>query len=359
MSTTVTGALEEAIRFTVPWTAAVAVLLPEDLEPPRLDGRKVFALPKSGPGGDEDGTATLARLEALRREKCEYLIVPAALLSWLDERPELLDSLEKGHRLVLRDPDAGAIFALHGRPIETVGPDGLPLPPIDLVRLTSGCINQALKSPERLYQSFLQTGALGARCIRDALVRNGIDLERLESILDLGCGCGRVIRHWQSLDGPALHGCDYNPHLVKWCSEHLEFADFAVNPLEPELPYRNEQFDLVYAISVFTHLDAPLQVPWIKEVTRVVKPGGHILVTVGGDERAAKQLRPVDHARFRAGELVIRRAHSSGTNACAVFHPEPYVREVLGHELTTLELVPGGARDVWQDLVLFAKPRER
>jgi hypothetical protein len=131
MSTTVPRALEEAIRFTVPWTAAVAVLLPEGLEPPRLERRKVFALPKSGPTGDEDGTATLARLEALRGEKCEYLIVPADSLAWL-ERPELLESLEKGYRLVLREPCAGAIFALHGSPTEAVGQDGLPLPPSTL-----------------------------------------------------------------------------------------------------------------------------------------------------------------------------------------------------------------------------------
>jgi hypothetical protein len=33
-------------------------------------------------------------------------------------------------------------------------------------------------------------------------------------------------------------------------------------------------------------------------------------------------------------------------------------RWCLGRELTMLELVPGGARDVWQDLALFAKPVE-
>jgi SAM-dependent methyltransferase len=355
-STTVTGALEEAIRFTVPWTAAVAVVLPEDAEPPQLDGRRVFTIAESAPDTDQDGALTLARLEALRGEHCEYLIVPAASLGWLDERPALRGHLEKAHRLVLRERYTGAVFALHGRHDEQTGPDGVPVPPIDLVRITSGCINQALRNPDTLYKSFFETGALGAKCIREALGRRGIELEALGAMLDLGCGCGRVIRHWRTLGGPELHGCDYNPHLVKWCSAHLRFARFAVNPLAPNLPYRDEQFDLVYAISVFTHLDAPLQLPWIAEVARVVKPGGHILVTVSGQERAAKQLNPADQARFRAGELVVRRARSSGTNACAVFHPEPYVREMLGRELETIEVVPGGARDVWQDQVLFAKP---
>jgi SAM-dependent methyltransferase len=164
------------------------------------------------------------------------------------------------------------------------------------------------------------------------------------------------MRHWSTIEGPALHGCDYNPLLVEWCSEHLGFADFAVNPLEPDLPYANAQFDLVYAISVFTHLDAPLQLPWIEEVTRVVKPGGWMLITVNGAERAARQLKPGDLERFEAGELVVRRARSSGTNACAVFHPEPYVQTVLGRGLQVVELLPGGASDVRQDLVLLRKP---
>src|SRR2546422_4830734 len=113
-STTMTGALEEAIRFTVPWTAAVAVVLPEDADPPALDGRKVFAI--SATGGD--GAAAFERLESLRVDGCEYLIVPAASLGWLDARAELGLRLEAEHRLVLRDPAAGAVFALHGRPPE-------------------------------------------------------------------------------------------------------------------------------------------------------------------------------------------------------------------------------------------------
>jgi SAM-dependent methyltransferase len=355
MSTTVTDALEETIRLTVPWTAAVALVLPEGAEPPPLDGRKVFAIAALGAAQD-GGAAALERLEELRAEGCEYLIVPVASLPWLEQRPALVRHLQERYRLVLRDGAAGAVFALHGAAPEPDGPDGLPLPPIDLVRITSGCIKQALTNHETLYRSFYESGTVAAGYIRDALARNGLALERLGSILDLGCGCGRVIRHWCGLERPALHGCDYNPHLVAWCDEHLPFAQFDANPLEPALPYREGQFDLVYAISVFTHFDAPLQVPWIGEVARVVRPGGHLLLTLSGSERAAKQLGPEAQERFRAGELVVKRAHSSGTNACAAFHPEPYVRDVLGRDLELVEIVPSGAPDVRHDLVLFRKP---
>jgi SAM-dependent methyltransferase len=347
MGASMTDALEEAIRFTLPWTAAVAIVLPDDAEVPDLDGRKVFRIPAAS-------AATFEQIESLRAEGYEYLIVPAGAREWL--KPDLRVRLEERHRLVIDDAAAGALFALHGPPLAGIGPDDLPLPPIDLVRITSGCIKQALTSPGQLYRSFYETGVMGARYIQEALARNGAPLETLGAMLDLGCGCGRIMRHWSTIEGPALHGCDYNPLLVEWCSEHLSFADFAVNPLEPDLPYANAQFDLVYAISVFTHLDAPLQLPWIEEVTRVVKPGGRMLITVNGAERAARQLKPGDLERFEAGELVVRRARSSGTNACAVFHPEPYVRTVLGRGLQIAELVPAGASDVRQDLVLLRKP---
>ena len=71
-------------------------------------------------------------------------------------------------------------------------------------------------------------------------------IEQFGSMLDFGCGCGRMIRHWHDLPRRRLHGCDYNPLLVAWCSEHLPFAEFRGNALEPPLPYEDDQFDLVY-----------------------------------------------------------------------------------------------------------------
>jgi hypothetical protein len=61
-------------------------------------------------------------------------------------------------------------------------------------------------------------------------------------------------------------------------------------------------------------------------------------------------------AAFRAGQLVVRRGGLAGTNACATFHSDSYVRDVLADGLELLDLVPGGAKDVNQDVVLLRKP---
>jgi SAM-dependent methyltransferase len=175
-------------------------------------------------------------------------------------------------------------------------------------------------------------------------------------VLDFGCGCGRVTRHWKDLPGH-VHGTDYNPHLLRWCAEHLKFADFSLNALEPPLPFADARFDLVYSISIFTHLDEPLQVPWMRELTRVVRPGGSILITLSGEERfrtlaAGERLREA----FDAGGLVVLKAERRGTNACGAYHSRRYVDDTLTAGLELLEYASGGADDVRQDAVLLRKP---
>ena len=163
------------------------------------------------------------------------------------------------------------------------------------------------------------------------LAKNGVEMRDFEALLDFGCGCGRVIRQWRSLAGTDLHGTDYNPYLIEWCRRHLPFASFTTNDLSPSLSYEDETFDFVYAISIFTHLDEPLQVPWMSELRRVTKPGGFLLVTLNGASKLERlgedQLGAEQRQRFAAGELVVLRAHLPGTTACAAFHPErDYVR---------------------------------
>ena len=59
---------------------------------------------------------------------------------------------------------------------------------------------------------------------------------------------------------------------------------------------------------------------------------------------------------FDAGELVVIEGEQSGSSECATYHPERYIREVLGQGLELLDFSPGGALDIQQDAVLFRKP---
>jgi SAM-dependent methyltransferase len=224
-------------------------------------------------------------------------------------------------------------------------PDGLPLPSPGLILRVAG-------TPD--IEWFLESGAAGFRSLRDALSEQGTDVARLRSVLDFGCGCGRVTRHWAGV-GPRVWGCDYNPALVSWCRTHLGFARFEVNALGPPLPFADASFDLVYALSVFTHLTEDLQTAWMAELHRVLEPGGLLAVTVHG-ARYAGELSPEERRRFQEGELVVRRVESAGTNLCGAYHPEEYVRRRLARDFAVVAYLPEGARgNPHQDLVLLRR----
>jgi len=59
----------------------------------------------------------------------------------------------------------------------------------------------------------------------------------------------------------------------------IPFAEFDINALSPPLVYGEGSFGLIYTFSVFTHLSEALQVSWLAELSRVLKPGGYLLLT--------------------------------------------------------------------------------
>ena len=212
------------------------------------------------------------------------------------------------------------IFAADG------APDGLPLPPPDLVYLVGGHFD---------LREYYETGEFHSSLIRRVLHEHGRNAAELQAVLDFGCGCGRVIRHWRDLEIPLLQGSDYNTRLVDWCRRSLPFARFSRNDIAPPLPLADETFDLVYAISVFTHLTAPLQHAWAGELTRILRPGGILLITTKGISRV-DALDAAERQRFEQGELVVKYERYVGRNLCAAFHPERYLRESFAPGLRML-----------------------
>ena len=223
---------------------------------------------------------------------------------------------------------------------------GIPLPPGDLIYLVSG---------HRSASRFLRRGLVASNTIREILERNGVEIEHCSAILDFGCGVGRIMRHWNALQHPALHGTDYNTRLVEWCTKNLSFADFKVNALSDGLPYEPETFDFIYAFSVFTHLSEPLQFFWMKELSRVLKPGGYIYFTTHGNY-FLPQLSVEEKEKFLSGQLVVRAAEESGSNLCATYHPVAYVRKNMAREFSLVDFTAGAAEGaLLHDIYLWKK----
>jgi len=226
--------------------------------------------------------------------------------------------------------------------------DGLPLPPARL-RAQVGPLHADA-------EFFLRSGKHNADLIRDVLREDGASIEELEALLDWGCGCGRVLRHWSDLPRTRVRGCDITPKMVEWCNEHLPFAEAAVNELLPPLPYDDATFDLVYAFSVLTHLSEDLQHAWMQECRRVLKPGGYLLFSTLGEYFVSRnRLTEEERSSFASGNLVVLYEGSAGTSLCSAYHPAEYVARELARDLEAVTFRPA-ADDGRHDIHVLRKP---
>lgn len=129
---------------------------------------------------------------------------------------------------------------------------------------------------------FLQLGCTDANRIKAAYTAvTGEAWLAAKAVLDWGSGCGRVARHLAPELGSRFFGCDIDTDNVAWCQKNLP-GSYSPSSLAPPLPYADESFDIIYGISVFTHLRANWEAKWLQELRRVLRPGGTMLVTVHG-----------------------------------------------------------------------------
>jgi len=125
------------------------------------------------------------------------------------------------------------------------------------------------------------------------------DLKPNERILDVGCGAGRMAVPLTSYLSPegSYEGFDVVPAGIDWCADQISsrFPNFqfrladvhsrkynptgATQAAEYTFPYEDDQFDFIFATSVFTHMWPDETQRYLSEMARVLKPGGRMLVT--------------------------------------------------------------------------------
>ena len=168
--------------------------------------------------------------------------------------------------------------------------------------------------------SFFAVGEQCAQGLIAALNSVGGDAGEFSSVLDFGCGSGRTLTALRpSLPRAELQGTDQDAAAIRWCCRHLTGATFHINAPVPPLDFPSGQFDLVFAISVFTHLDEDLQFLWLKELCRVTTDDALFVFTIHGPAAAAAELSPPQQEELaQRGFLFVR------SEAWADFFPDFY-----------------------------------
>lgn len=138
-------------------------------------------------------------------------------------------------------------------------------------------------------EHFHNSGLASRRAFANALKKVGKNFADFNSILDFGCGCGRIMRWMKDVSQYSqLYGIDIDKPAIRWCQKKLKFARFSINNPLPPTKFQSNKFDLIFSNSVLTHLDNSYQDQWLEELKRVARPGAYILMTVNG-EHAWKQ----------------------------------------------------------------------
>lgn len=137
------------------------------------------------------------------------------------------------------------------------------------------------------------------------------------SILDFGCGYGRILKELDSSGYKNLYGCDFSEKMLRLAQDELPDSILRQNT-GSQIPFADESFDCVIILAVLTSItDNDSQNLLMKETLRVLKSGGLLFA---GDfllnddkrniERYEKYKGPGEYGTFAADDGAILRHHS-------------------------------------------------
>ena len=172
-------------------------------------------------------------------------------------------------------------------------------------------------------------------------------------VLDWGCGCGRVGRYFSDIPGVSFSGADVDADNVAWCSQNLTYGSFREVPLLPPTSFEPNSFDLIYGLSVFTHLREPAQRAWLAELQRITAPGGVLVMTIHGTTAlnySGLPMQPVLdlYDRVQQEGFVVTSSNDQLNDVIDdkayyvnVMHSWPYIRRTWGQYFDVVRIVPG------------------
>jgi ubiquinone/menaquinone biosynthesis C-methylase UbiE len=202
-------------------------------------------------------------------------------------------------------------------------------------------------------EDFLNSGKVDVDKMKKILGSVGFRIQDGNRVLDFGCASGRMIRWLNDFaEQCEIWGVDISAEHIIWCQQHLSPPfNFAAVTTSPHLPFEDNQFDLIYCGSVFTHI-ADLADAWLLELKRIARPGGKLYVTVH-DRHSADLImnHPEKNAWLRNLLLSYNKKENFGSRNFAmftmfrgaesqVFYDIDFLRQHWGRFLNVLSITP-------------------
>jgi len=129
---------------------------------------------------------------------------------------------------------------------------------------------------------------------------NLADINDNLKVLDVGCGEGFLLREIRKRNEKCeLHGSDINLNIKKLSID----ADLRIADVR-NLPYRDDYFDVVFALDVLEHINEMDLA--IKEIKRVLKRDGKLIITA-----------PTESGFYKLGRFIIKGTFSEKEGPCS------------------------------------------
>lgn len=173
-----------------------------------------------------------------------------------------------------------------------------------------------------------------------------------KSILDWGCGVGRVTRHLPEFFPEAkITGIDIHHKAIEWLQQHIPDITFLLAP-NPSLQHAST-FELIISTSVLTHIPADQQSSSLLQLQQWLTPNGIACISTRGrhyhPELSSHQLRQLNYSG-----LLTCGATLPGSRGMRTYHTPIGLQQLLPPDLDVLlyydgKQFPGilGGQDLW------------
>ena len=176
-----------------------------------------------------------------------------------------------------------------------------------------------------------------------------------KTVLDFGCGTARTLAAFtaEAQTGQFV-GCDIHTDSITWANEELSPPfEFFLCGESPPLEQPDQRFDLIYAMSVFTHITYQWGA-WLVELHRVMRPGALAVISVLGPAMAPQILERDWDERIGMAMVDLDKDWSIG--GPSVLLAEWWVREHWGRAFEVLRFQHADPADgAGHDLVLLRR----
>ena len=129
------------------------------------------------------------------------------------------------------------------------------------------------------YREYLSDGWRTLAELMVLMERLDRPLLQVAAMLEFAAGFGRFTRHLAPLLGDRLTCADVQPGTAEFLAREFGVKAFYSDP-DPRRVAIPGRYDLVFVLSMFTHLPPAMWSPWLRVLHAALTPGGHLVFSV-------------------------------------------------------------------------------